>query len=67
MILSAKQINQLHAMLQEYPDATHVDLRVNAQDSAIGSYVYADYYKNDYSRYRAILLGTIEITDMDMW
>jgi hypothetical protein len=65
MRLSVNQINQIHTVLQEYPDTTLVVLR---PDSDFGSAVFADYYKHTkLTTLTRELLGTIEITETGTW
>lgn len=67
MILSAKQISQLYAMLQEYPTTDHVGIRSEINGSGIGPSDFADYYEQKSFMKKPKLLGTVEITDVGMW
>lgn len=65
MLISADQIKQLYAMLQEYPKTGHVVIRSEANGSGIGRSEFADFY--DGNLFKPKLLGTIEITDVGLW
>ena len=65
MLISVKQIKQLHAMLQEYPNTNHVVIRSEGNGSGIGPSEFADFYSENL--FKPKLLGTVEITDVELW
>jgi hypothetical protein len=65
MLISADQLKQLYAMLQEYPKTDHVVIRSENNESGIGPSDFADFY--DGTLFKPKLLGTIEITDVGLW
>lgn len=68
MLLSVEQIKQIYTGLQEYPTATEVVVRSEVNGSGIGPSDFVDYYKSKLlSRNKPELLGTIEITDVELW
>jgi hypothetical protein len=66
MIISVKQLNQIHALLQNQPKTTHVVIRSEINGSGIGPSDFVDFYKGSLFNSQE-LLETIEITDYGMW
>ena len=68
MLLSTKQIKQMHTLLQEYPTASLVAIRSEINGSGIGPSEFADFYEERAGLFfKRKLLGTIEITDVGLW
>jgi len=65
MIITTKQLKQLYALLQEYPNTDHVIIRSEENGSGIGPSQFAYFY--DETLFKPKLLGTIEITDVGLW
>lgn len=62
MQLSKEQIEQVHALLQEYATTDHVLFREEKNNSGLGPTEYADFYN-----YNGQLLGSVDITDVGQW
>lgn len=67
MLISAEQIKQLYALLQEYTNTDHVVIRCESNGSGIGPSEFADFYGQDSIFTKPKLLGTAEITDVGLW
>jgi hypothetical protein len=66
MLFTVDQINQIHAMLQEFPATTHVSVIDKANGSAIGPATEAKFLAWNFPR-KSEILGTIDITDVGTW
>lgn len=65
MLFTTEQINQVHTLLQEYPEANYVVIEDVENGSGIGPTTYAKFMK--YGLRKATLLGTVDITDVSTW
>ena len=66
MLFTVEQIKQLHALLQEYPTATHVSVRDKPNGSCIGPDTEAKFFIRKFP-HKSEALGTVDITDVGTW
>jgi hypothetical protein len=66
MLLTVEQIKQLHTLLQEYPEATHISFRDVANGSGIGPDTFAHFIKWNF-RTEYTTLASVDITDGGTW
>ena len=69
MILTRNQIMLMYLGLDKYPDAQYVIVRDEANGSGIGSNTVAEFQDrgNLFKKIAPKVLGTEDITDLDLW